>query len=147
MILAPRYCLPIPSSGQPGWLAVLESPKVKGIVSFEPGTYVFPTGEVPPFATGTPLEFGPADYLKLTQIPILVIFGDNLDTVPGRVERLATARAFAETLNNNGGNAKVIHLPEVGIFGNGHALFFERNNVQIADLISEWLKSNGLDKH
>jgi len=135
------------SSGQPGWLTVLKSPKVKGVVSFEPGTYAFPTGQVPPGATGTQLELAPADYLKLTKIPILVIHGDNLDTVPGRVQRLATARAFAETLNNNGGNAKVIHLPEVGIFGNGHAMFFERNNVQIADLISQWLKENGLDKH
>ena len=45
------------------------------------------------------------------------------------------------------GNAKVIHLPEVGLFGNGHGMFFERNNVQIADLISQWLKDNGLDKH
>jgi hypothetical protein len=34
----------------------------------------------------------------------------------------------------------------VGIFGNGHAMFFERNNVQIADLISKWLKKNRLDK-
>jgi pimeloyl-ACP methyl ester carboxylesterase len=124
---------------------VLESPKVKGIVSFEPGTYAFPIGQVPPGATGTQLELAPADYLKLTKIPILVIHGDNL--VGSRLQRLATARAFAETLNNNGGNAKVIHLPEVGIFGNGHGMFFERNNVQIADLISEWLKSNGLDKH
>jgi hypothetical protein len=95
------------SSGQPGWLTVLESPKVKGIVSFEPGTYAFPTGEVPPFAPGTQLEFPRADWLKLTQVPILVFFGDFLDTVEGRLERLATARAFVRKLNNHGGNAEV----------------------------------------
>jgi hypothetical protein len=135
------------SSGQPGWLTVVESPKVKAIVSFEPGTMVFPVGQIPTGCPGTQLAFPPADYLKLTKIPILVIHGDNLATVPGRLERLACARVFAQTLNDNGGNAKVIHLPDVGLFGNGHAMFFERNNVQIADLISQWFKDNGLDNH
>ena len=145
--IGPAILMTHSSSGQPGWLTVLESPKVKGIVSFEPGTYAFPTGEVPPIAPGTQLEFPLADYLKLTQIPIVVFFGDFLDTVPGRLERLATARAFVETLNNHGGNAELIYLPERGIFGNTHAMMIDTNNIQIANFISRWLKANGLDKH
>jgi hypothetical protein len=145
--IGPAILMTHSSSGRPGWLTVVESSKVKAIVSFEPGTMVFPVGQIPPGCPGTQLEFPPADYLELTKIPILVIHGDNLATVPGRLERLACARVFAQTLNDNGGNAQVIHLPEVGLFGNGHGMFFERNNVQIADLISQWFKDNGLDKH
>ena len=40
----------------------------------------------------------------------------------------------------------VVHLPEVGIHGNTHFPFSDLNNVQIADLVSEWLKGKGFDK-
>jgi hypothetical protein len=57
------------------------------------------------------------------------------------------AQAFVETVNNHGGNATLLVLPDVGIFGNTHALMLDQNNVQIADLVSQFLKDNGLDKH
>jgi hypothetical protein len=137
------------SSGHPGWLTVLESPKVKGIVSFEPIEFVFPTGELPPTIPGglPPLEVPLADFQKLTQIPIQIVFGDFLDQFPFWSATLSLAQAFVETVNNHGGNATLLVLPDVGIFGNTHALMLDQNNVQIADLISQFLKDNGLDKH
>jgi hypothetical protein len=51
------------------------------------------------------------------------------------------------TVNEHGGNAKLLSLPQVGIFGNSHILMLEKNNVQIADLVSQFLKDNGLDKN
>ena len=56
------------------------------------------------------------------------------------------ARAFAETVNRHGGNAKVIHLPEIGIKGNTHFLMADLNNTQIADLMGKWLEENNLNK-
>ena len=136
-------------SGLPGWMTVIKSPKVAAVVDFEASVYAFPPGEVPPLVPGgsAQLEVPLADYMKLTQIPIVVIIGDFLDKVPTGLPRLANARAFVQTLNNHGGNAKLIYLPELGIFGNSHVMMLEENNVEIADLVSQFLKDNGLDKH
>jgi len=39
----------------------------------------------------------------------------------------------------------VVHLPAIGIRGNTHFPFSDLNNVQIADLMSGFLKQKGLD--
>jgi hypothetical protein len=137
------------SSGRPGWLSVIESPKVKGVVSLEPIEFLFPSGELPPTHPDAipPVEVPLTDFQKLTQIPILVVFGDFLNEFAFWSATLSMAQTFVETVNNHGGNATLLVLPDVGIFGNTHALMLDQNNVQIADLISQWLKDNGLDKH
>jgi hypothetical protein len=43
------------------------------------------------------------------------------------------------------GDVTLVHLPEIGIRGNTHFLFSDLNNVQIADLMSEFLKKKRLD--
>jgi hypothetical protein len=135
-------------SGRPGWMTVFESPKVAAIVSFEPSVFAFPEGELPPPIPdgGEQLEVPLADFQKLTQIPILVIVGDFLDQVPSGLPRLANSQAFVETVNKHGGNAKLIHLPDEGTFGNSHVMMLEENNAEIADFVSQFLKDNGLDK-
>ena len=55
-------------------------------------------------------------------------------------------RAFAELVNKYGGDCKVIHLPEIGIKGNTLFMFSDLNNIEIADLLSKWLKEKGLDE-
>ena len=88
-----------------------------------------------------------ADFQKLTQIPILIIVADFLDKVPGGTARVTNGQAMVTSVNNHGGNAKLIYLPELGILGNSHVMMLEENNAEIADLVSQWLKENGLDKH
>lgn len=44
-----------------------------------------------------------------------------------------------------GGDVTVVHLPEIGIRGNTHFPFSDLNNLEIADLMSEFLKTKGLD--
>ena len=51
-----------------------------------------------------------------------------------------------DAVNRNGGNVTVIHLPEVGIKGNTHFPFSDLNNIEVADLMSKWLKKERLDK-
>jgi pimeloyl-ACP methyl ester carboxylesterase len=133
-------------SGRYGWLAALRSPKVKGIVSFEPSVYVFPPGERPPPNTRITLEVSLAEFEKLTRIPILLVFADFLNVRQASIDGLANGRAFVAALNRHGGNGEVLVLPEVGIFGNSHVMMLERNNVQIADLVSRFLHQKGLDK-
>lgn len=145
--------------GGVGWFAALQSPGVKAIVAYEPGSnFVFPEGEVPePMpSSGGPLSgvSVPMDqFMALTKMPIIIYFGDNIPATPcdnpgqdlWRV-RLDMARIWADTVNKHGGNAKVVWLPEdCGIFGNTHFMFSDLNNRQIADLLSRFLHENGLD--
>lgn len=145
-------------AGGPGWLTAIKSANVKAIISFEPGSgFVFPEGELPaamPSAAGTlsPESVSPADFQKLTRLPILIYYGDNIPIEPTtrrgednwRV-RLAMARLWVEAINRHGGDARLVHLPEIGIRGNTHFIFSDLNNVQIADLVSTFLHEKKLD--
>lgn len=146
-------------SGGMGWITAIKNQNVKAIVSYEPGSgFLFPEGEVPsPIAssagtleaTAIPLE----DFMKLTKIPIVIYYGDNIPDKPSKNSgadgwraRLEMARLWRDAVNKKGGDVTVVHLPEIGIKGNTHFPFSDLNNVQIADLMSEWLKEKGLDK-
>lgn len=146
--------------GGPGWHTAIKNALVKAIVAFEPGSgFIFPEGEVPeplktisPFGNLTATSVSMDDFKKLTRVPIIIYYGDYIPSEPSnnwamdswRV-RLQMARLFAECINRHGGNATLIHLPQVGIKGNSHFLFAEKNNKQLADMLSEWFKENKLD--
>ena len=90
--------------------------------------------------------------MPLTKIPIVVYFGDNIPeqptTNPGQDNwrvRLAMARLWRNAVNKHGGDVTLVHLPSLGIRGNTHFPFSDLNNMQIADLMSEFLKTKGLD--
>lgn len=36
----------------------------------------------------------------------------------------------------------MMHLPEAGFTGNSHLLMMEENNLQIADVLIDWINSN-----
>jgi hypothetical protein len=146
-------------SGGMGWRTAIKNQNVKAIVSYEPGSgFVFPEGEVPEpvsmtggtlTASGVPLS----EFIKLTRIPIIIYYGDNIPDKqianPGQDgwrARLEMARLWRDAVNKHGGDVAVVHLPEIGIRGNTHFPFSDLNNIEIADLMSEWLKEKGLDK-
>lgn len=145
-------------SGGMGWLTALKNQQVKAIVSYEPGSgFLFPDEEVPspiPSSGGTlhALAVPMSEFMKLTKIPIVIYYGDfipeEVNANPGqdgwRV-RLEMARLWRDAVNRHGGDVTVVHLPEIGIKGNTHFPFSDLNNVEIADLMSEWLKEKGLD--
>ena len=54
------------------------------------------------------------------------------------------AQAFTDCVNRHGGEASVVCLPEIGIHGNSHFAFAEANNVEIADVLANWLEEKGL---
>ncbi len=146
-------------SGGMGWATAIKNQNIKAIVSYEPGSgFLFPEGEVPapiPMAGGTLTAFGVpfSDFVKLTKIPIIIYYGDNIPEKPmdnpgqdGWRARLEMARLWRDAVNRHGGDVTVVHLPEIGIKGNTHFPFSDLNNLEIADLMSEWLKEKGLDK-
>jgi hypothetical protein len=144
--------------GGPGWLTAIKNRNVRAVIAYEPGSgFLFPADEVPPpmpSATGTLEGVGVplADFIQLTRIPIVIYFGDNIPeqqtASPGEDNwrvRLAMARLWRDAVNRHGGDVTLVHLPEIGIRGNTHFAFSDLNNLQIADLMSEFLNKKGLD--
>ena len=146
--------------GGAGWFTAIKNDKVKAIIAYEPfSSFVFPTGELPKPIQSTSLfgelkgvEIPVEDFTKLTRIPIILYYGDNIANQPTSVWNkdhwragLEMARLWAATINKHGGKAKVVHLPELGIKGNTHFAFSDLNNLEIADLMAKFLKENGLD--
>ena len=145
-------------AGGPGWLTAIKSANVKAIVALEPGSgFIFPQGELPsamPSAAGTlsPEAVSLADFQKLTRVPIVIYYGDNFPTEPTTQRgqdnwrvRLAMARLWVDAINRHGGDAQLVHLPQIGIRGNTHFLMSDLNNVQIAELLSAFLAEKKLD--
>jgi pimeloyl-ACP methyl ester carboxylesterase len=145
-------------AGGPGWRTAMKSANVKAIASFEPGSgFVFPEGELPeamPSVAGTltPEAVPLADFQKLTRIPIVIYYGDNIPTAPTERRgednwrvRLAMAKLWVEAINKHGGDSRLVHLPAIGIRGNTHFLFSDLNNVEIADQVSKFLSEKKLD--
>ena len=150
------------NSGQYGWASIMEAPeKIKAIVAYEPGRVVFPDSEIPEnISTAVeivsqilapqlvPME----EFKKLTKMPILIVYGDNIstqltDVYRSELWRIARMRAklFVDAVNRNGGDAKLILLDELGIYGNTHSPFADLNNIEITDLLEKFLKEKGLD--
>ena len=146
-------------SGGFGWATAVKNSNIKAIVSYEPGSgFPFPEGAVP-----APIESsaGPlsaiaipkSDFMKLTKIPIVIYYGDFIPDKPnanpgqdGWRARLEMAKLWRDAVNLNGGDVTLVHLPEIGIKGNTHFPFSDLNNLEIADLLSQFLKKKGLDK-
>lgn len=144
--------------GGPGWWTAIKSERVKGIVSYEPGSgFVFPENELPApipslagTLTATPVTMD--QFKKLTRFPIVIYYGDYIPTEandnPGQDNwrvRLKMARLWAEKINQYGGNATVVHLPEIGIHGNTHFPFSDLNSAKIAELLSDWFAKHQLN--
>ncbi len=140
------------AGGSPGWKTAIKNENVKAIVAYEPGGFVFPEGQAPEGnrgGRGIPLE----DFKKLTKIPIVIYFGDYIPKEETNAASLnfwrnvlATARQWAKVVNANGGDATVVHLPEMGIKGNTHFIMSDLNSKEIADVLAKWLKEKELDK-
>lgn len=161
--IGPSVLLTHSSTGIRGWITATKSDNVAAIVSYEPGAYVYPEGEVPPDiprADGMSVPAGAsvplADFLKLTEMPIQIVWGDFIpaELDPANVGPLLTldnrrigvvrSELFAEAINRHGGDAEVLILPEIGIRGNTHFPMLDLNNVEIADLLSDFLRKKGL---
>lgn len=149
------------NSGKYGWATAMAQPSlVKAIVAYEPGNYIFPEGEkqadIPRgelyVATMDAPTVSLEEFKKLTQIPILVVFGDNIATEPSNVFNSEVWRAssirgrqFVETVNRHGGDAQIVFLTDLGMQGNTHIPFADLNNVQVANQLEAWLKAKKLD--
>ena len=86
------------------------------------------------------------DFAKIKGVPMLWVWGDNLDKFPFWQRIVAQQEKFRSNLVKAGGTGDRILLPELGIQGNTHMLMMDRNSDQIAGLIDEWLTRKGIKK-
>ena len=94
-----------------------------------------------------------SEFMAFTKIPIIIYYGDNITEAPSQNPGqeqwrvfLDVAQRWANIVNRHGGDVKVVHLPKIGIKGNTHFPFSDRNNREIADHLSQFLSEKGLDR-
>jgi hypothetical protein len=106
--------------------AALSTEGIAGIVAIEPTVCPGATSDMQPYI----------------RIPILVLYGDNVDKSPRWAPRLEKCRAFIDAVGKAGGKAQLVLLPEVGFHGNTHMLMQDRNSIQVADWVLGWISRN-----
>ncbi len=117
-------------AGQFGFRAAQARPdKIRALVAVEPS------------------GFGrPADAAVLKGIPTLVVYGDFIDQDPRWPTIRGNGLKWVQAQKDAGGDVEVLQLPERGIRGNSHMVMMDRNNLQVAGVIQEWLRGKGLAK-
>jgi pimeloyl-ACP methyl ester carboxylesterase len=109
--------------------ALINPAAAKGLVLIEPGR--------------CPDTYTAEQIATLAKVPILVVFGDHRETptgipsLPSWQNRFEAYQIFISRIGSAGGLAEM--LPERGIRGNSHMVMQDKNNLQIADLILQWL--------
>ncbi len=81
---------------------------------------------------------------SIAHIPVLMVLGDRMEEHPAWAESKRRSLAFLDAFAQNGGKGSLLDLPAQGIHGNSHMMMMENNNYDIADMIQQWLESQGL---
>jgi len=131
-----------------GWRALLtrlKSNNVKGIVAYENPGYVFPDTMEPKMKEGPygPVYVSEAEFKKLTQIPIQLVWGDHVQDSKDWRPLYDLSLKFAKAANDRGGHVEILRLSDAGLHGNSHIPFADMNNDQVAKLLFAWLKKHG----
>src|SRR5262249_4038812 len=106
----------VPAAGSPSELAVVRQEKADG-----------------PDLSRCWLQKSPPRLLpKLQSVPILIVTGEASYHAP-------YDHCTVKYLEQAGVRSKWIKLGEAGLHGNGHMMMLEKNNLEIAALMAEWL--------
>lgn len=135
--IGPSVLLTHSMGGAFGWLAASERRHlVRAIVAVEPAGpphASMPLGEFTHGLTSVPLSFGPGeDDPKLGGLPVALVSAPCSGFGPG-------CDATADFLRKCGAEVTSLRLDELGIHGNGHAMMLEKNNAEIAAVITDWI--------
>ena len=96
----------------------------------------------------------PTDFAHLLKVPLQIVYGDNIPTSPvpdlvadGRRAQVVASRLFEQAVNSRGGDATILHLPDVGLQGNSHFMFSDQNNTAVAEQLALFLHKKSLDTY
>lgn len=122
--------------GGPGWETARYTRHVAAIIAIEPG--------------GAAIPHSPAyEAMRKQHIPVVFYYGDYIGAPVKDVPAAAiwqrmkeSADTFTAAYRKAGENSTVVQLPEIGIKGNSHFMFQERNNKELADVVESWIRKN-----
>src|SRR5258708_10693891 len=115
-------------AGQFGFKVAQARPgKVKALIAVEPA------------GTGDPKRAA-----ELKGVPTLFVYGDYIEQDARWPTIRKNGTAFGEAIAGAGGSVQVINLPQAGIRSNSHMLMMDKNNLEVAALIQQWLEKQGL---
>ncbi len=111
--------------------AIINAKGIRAIVMVEPGTCNAKVHTDEEIAT-------------LAKTPIFILFGDYLASPtklpgPSWEDRFNDCKAFKQRVDAAKGDVRLLATPETGVRGNSHMMMMDSNNLQIADLILEWV--------
>jgi hypothetical protein len=118
--------------------ALVDTTDIAGMVSIEPGGSCTTTNP-----GNTPLT--PKQIKILATIPTLVMFGDHVKG-SGFENAYESCREYTKLITDAGGDIVFIHLPDIGIHGNSHMMMLDKNNLEVADVILDWMRDH-VGKH
>ena len=111
--------------------ALLNPTAARGLVLVEPGIF--------------PSKYTDEQIKTLATVPILVVFGDHRDTptglssLPSWQAPLTAVRRSSAASRRPAARRRCSTRAERGIRGNSHMIMQDKNNLQIADLILQWI--------
>jgi pimeloyl-ACP methyl ester carboxylesterase len=112
--------------------AALSAPeRVKAVIVIEP--------------TGAP-DPSKSDLAVLRAIPHLAVWGDHFQDAALWRSYRSNATKYLDAIKAVGSKVDVIDLPAKGIHGNTHMMMMDHNSDQIAEMVQDWIKTNGLMK-
>ncbi|KAG6849946.1 hypothetical protein H0H93_003318 [Arthromyces matolae] len=157
-------------SGPHGWnLGDARPSQIKAIIALEPSGPPFVNAIFPPFTparefgiTDIPIRYSPpvtspdqVARIAVSSIPGFTCFQQR--SPPRKLTNLAkipvlmiTSESSYHSIYDNctaqyliqaGVSVDHVHLENIGIHGNGHMMFMERNGLQIAGVVHDWIKT------
>ena len=115
--------------------ALIDASHIRGMVTIEPGGSC---------TTANPLSvpLTQAQIVKLAAIPTLVLYGDHLSG--GFAKSFADCHdVYAPQIAAVGGDITFISLPnDLGVYGNSHMMMLDKNNLDIADIVMQWIDTH-----
>jgi pimeloyl-ACP methyl ester carboxylesterase len=111
--------------------ALVNPAAAKGLVLVEPGS--------------CPARYSDDQIATLSKVPILVVFGDHRDTptglptLPTWQARFEACQTLISRIKEWRRSGRMLAPPQRGIRGNSHMIMQDKNNLQIADLILQWI--------
>ena len=150
--IGPAVLVTHSASGSDGWLVADSRPElVAGIITVEPMGPPFGTtpniGTLSWGLTAIPVTYDPpiaspqaAKAADPSTLRMPALSGKPVAVVSGELSRQAKyAPEMVAFLKHAGAEVEALHLPDLGINGNGHGLIYEKNSDETIKPVLAWL--------
>jgi hypothetical protein len=111
------------SAGYPTQAALKGKSGIRGMIQLETGCFA---------------NLSDDQVKTLAKIPLLIVVGDHF-SAPQPTDDCKTEM---QKINAAGGDMTFVALPDAGMHGNSHMFMQDKNNIQVADFIIDWINKH-----